>query len=55
MLSLPSTAMMDYSSCESAKLPVDPEVLRNLLFQLDAYKFMGPDGIHPRINKDLTM
>lgn len=57
MSSLPlcSTLMMDYPGCENAKLPAHPEVLRNLLLQLDTHKFMGPSGIHPRIPKDLAM
>ncbi|RMC19574.1 hypothetical protein DUI87_03132 [Hirundo rustica rustica] len=40
--------------CENYQLSVDPEVLKDLLFQLDPYKFMRPDGIHTRILKELA-
>ncbi|KAJ7419652.1 hypothetical protein BTVI_24604 [Pitangus sulphuratus] len=33
---------------------VDPETLWDLLLQLDPYKSMEPDGIHPRILKELA-
>ncbi|KAJ7399311.1 hypothetical protein BTVI_116089 [Pitangus sulphuratus] len=38
--------------CENDQLPVDPEIVQNLLLELDPYKCMGPDGIHPRILKE---
>ncbi|KAJ7427603.1 hypothetical protein WISP_05587 [Willisornis vidua] len=40
--------------CENEPLPVNPEIVWDLLLQLDPYKSIGPDGIHPRILKDVT-
>ncbi|KAJ7397220.1 hypothetical protein BTVI_137436 [Pitangus sulphuratus] len=40
--------------CENDQLPVDPETVQDLLIQLDPYKSMGPDGVHPRILKEPT-
>ncbi|KAJ7425388.1 rna-directed dna polymerase from mobile element jockey-like [Willisornis vidua] len=37
------------------QLPVNPEILCDLLLQLDSYKSMEPDGIHPRILKLLMV
>ncbi|KAJ7400850.1 hypothetical protein WISP_00193 [Willisornis vidua] len=39
--------------CENDQLSVDPEIVQDLLLQLDPYKSMGPDEIHPRILKEL--
>ncbi|KAJ7416831.1 hypothetical protein WISP_68256 [Willisornis vidua] len=39
--------------CENDQLPVDPELVWDLVFQLDPYKPVGPDRIHPRIFKEL--
>lgn len=36
---------LENCGCENEKLPVDPELLQDLLFQLDPSKSMGPDGI----------
>lgn len=35
-------------------LPTDPEFVQDMLLQLDVHKSMGPDGIHPRVPKELT-
>ncbi|KAJ7407998.1 hypothetical protein WISP_123610 [Willisornis vidua] len=40
--------------CENNQLPVNPETMQDLLLQLDPYKPMQPDGIHPRILKELA-
>ncbi|KAJ7404223.1 RNA-directed DNA polymerase from mobile element jockey-like protein [Pitangus sulphuratus] len=40
--------------CENDQLPDDPELVWNLLLQLDPYKSIGPDGINVRILKELT-
>ncbi|XP_027523118.1 nipped-B-like protein [Corapipo altera] len=35
------------------QFPVNPEIVRDLLLQMDPYKSLGPDRIHPRSLKDL--
>ncbi|KAJ7408401.1 hypothetical protein WISP_121091 [Willisornis vidua] len=37
--------------CENDQLPVDPEIVQDLLLPLDPYKSMGMYKIHPRILK----
>lgn len=37
--------------CGKNKLPANPNLLQDLLLQLDALKSMGPNGIHPRVLK----
>lgn len=34
---------------ENDQLPVNPELVQDLLLQLNPYKSMEPGGIHPRI------
>lgn len=40
--------------CGNSKLPVNPELVWDLLLQLDPCKSMGPDGIQLRTHKELT-
>lgn len=44
MFSLPLSSTLNFHGYENAELPVDPEVLTNLLLQLDPYKFMDLMG-----------
>lgn len=33
---------------------VQDKVVSDLLFQLDTHRAMGPDGIHPRVMRELA-
>ncbi|KAJ7395683.1 hypothetical protein BTVI_152372 [Pitangus sulphuratus] len=44
----------DHGYDENDRLPVDLELLWDLQLQLNPNKFMGPDGIHTRILKELA-
>ncbi|KAJ7424113.1 hypothetical protein WISP_30535 [Willisornis vidua] len=46
---------LEDDDCEKHQLSADPELVWDLLLQLDPYKSMGPDGIHSRILKKLLM
>ncbi|RMC05424.1 hypothetical protein DUI87_18616 [Hirundo rustica rustica] len=39
---------------ENDQLPTDPQLVQDLLLQLNPYKPVRPDGIHPRIFKELA-
>lgn len=39
---------------ENDELLVSPELVQDLLLQLDPSKSVGPDGIHPRVLKELV-
>ncbi|KAJ7424999.1 rna-directed dna polymerase from mobile element jockey-like [Pitangus sulphuratus] len=45
---------LEDNGCEIDQLPVGLEIVWDLLLQLDPYKSMEPDGIHPRILKELA-
>ncbi|KAJ7404031.1 hypothetical protein WISP_147948 [Willisornis vidua] len=45
---------LENHDCENDQLQFDPENMWDLLLQLDLYKSMKPDGIHPRILKKLV-
>ncbi|GAB0179867.1 mitochondrial enolase superfamily member 1 [Grus japonensis] len=50
----PSCPELEDHDCGNNKLPADPEIVRDLLLHLDAYKFMGLDGIQPRVLRELA-
>lgn len=40
---------------ENDKLPLNPNVVEDLLFQPNPSKSMRPDGVHPRVLKELAV
>ncbi|GAB0183771.1 mitochondrial enolase superfamily member 1 [Grus japonensis] len=50
----PSCPKLEDRDCGNDKLPADPKLVQELLLHLDAYKFMGPGGIHPRVLRELA-
>ncbi|KAJ7414954.1 RNA-directed DNA polymerase from mobile element jockey-like [Pitangus sulphuratus] len=41
-------------NCKNDQLPVDSAIVQDLLLQMDPYRSMGPDGIHPKILEELA-
>lgn len=47
-------AGLESHSCKNGKLSINPELAQDPLLQLDPYNLMGPEGIHPRVFKELA-
>lgn len=52
-LGLPHPLELEDQGCGNSDFPfVDAEIVRDRLYQLSVQKFMGPDGVHPRVLKE---
>lgn len=45
---------MEDCDCGNDRLPVSSKLVGDLLINLDAYKFMGPNEIHPKVLRELA-
>lgn len=50
----PWSPKLEDCDCSNEELPAIPRYVWDLLLQLVACKFMGPNGIHPRVFKELA-
>ncbi|GAB0183669.1 mitochondrial enolase superfamily member 1 [Grus japonensis] len=50
----PQSPVLEDCDWGDDKLPADPELVQDLLLQLDARKRVDPSGLYPRVLKELT-
>lgn len=50
----PQSPDLEDHDCRNNKLPANSQLVQDLLLQPDAHRSMGPEGIHPRVLKELA-